>query len=175
MSSLVTITKDTGLNEVMLELGWDITDEGKEDADLDLVMFLCDENYRCLGDSYQLTDPEGDSKLSKKVEKIVIAVTIYEAKERRQNFGLVNNAYIRIVDTEKEKEILRYNLSEDFSLQNTVVIGEIYRYKDFWKFKVVGESFNNEKMKGFWKFKAVGEGYNNEMKGLCDKYGVEYV
>ena len=180
----VDLTKDTGLKKAMLGLGWDIATRGKEDADLDLVMFMCNGNYRCLGDPYvifynQLTDPEeaivhsGDnkqgsgtddaetafldfSKISKEVEKIVIAVTIYEARKRRQNFGLVNNAYIRIIDAEKEKEILRYNLSEDFSIQTAIVFGEIYRHN------------------GFWKFKAVGEGYNEEMAGLCDKYGVEY-
>ena len=181
----VNLTKDTGLKKAMLGLGWDITGKDKEDADLDLVMFMCDRNYRCLGDPYvifynQLTDPEeailhsGDnkqgsgeddaetafldfSKISEKVEKIVIAVTIYEARKKRQNFGLVDNAYIRIVDAEKEEEILRYNLSEDFSIQTAVVFGEIYRHN------------------GFWKFKAVGEGYNEEMAGLCDKYGVEYI
>ena len=181
----INLTKDTGLKKAMLGLGWDIATRGEEDADLDLVMFMCDGNGHCLGDPYvifynQLIDPEeaivhsGDnkqgsgendaetafldfSKISKKVEKIVIAVTIYEARKRRQNFGLVDNAYIRIVDAEKEEEILRYNLSEDFSIQTAVVFGEIYRHN------------------GFWKFKAVGEGYNEEMAGLCDKYGVEYI
>jgi len=181
----VNLTKDTGLKKAMLGLGWDITDAGKEDADLDLVMFMCDENYQCLGDPYvifynQLTDPEGAilhsgdnklgsdegdaetafldfSKISGKVQKIVIAVTIYEARVRLQNFGLIDNAYIRIVDEEKNQEILRYNLTEDFSIQTSAVFGEIYRHGDF------------------WKFKAVGDGYNEEMTGLCDKYGVEYI
>ena len=87
----------------------------------------------------------------------MIAVTIHEARKRRQNFGLVNNAYIRIIDLEKDKEILHYDLSEDFSIETSVVFGEIYRHN------------------GFWKFKAVGQGYNQELAGLCDKYGVEYI
>lgn len=160
--------------------------KGEQAADLDLVMFLCDKNNQCLGDPYvifynNLTDPEGAimhsgdnqignnneddaetafldfSKIPKKVEKIVIAVTIYEAKKREQNFGLIENAYIRIVDMEKNIEIVRYNLSEDFSIEMSVVFGEIYRHN------------------GFWKFRAIGQGYNQELAGLCDKYGVEYL
>ncbi len=179
----VDLTKDTGLQKARIGLGWDITGVDEEDADLDLVMFLCDDKYHCLGDSYiifynNLIDPEraiihsGDNKqggndaetasiefrkISSKVEKIVIAVTIHEARKRRQNFGLVNNAYIRIIDLEKDKEILHYDLSEDFSIETSVVFGEIYRHN------------------GFWKFKAVGQGYNQELAGLCDKYGVEYI
>lgn len=183
--SRVNLTKDTGLKKAMIGLGWEINSSKGEDFDLDLVMFMCDQHYQCLGDPYvifyhNLQDPEkailhsGDNKIggsgdddetaviefrriSSNVEHIIIAVPIYEAQKRRQNFGMVHNAYIRIVDVEKGEELLRYDLSEDFSIQNAVVFAEFYRYN------------------GFWKFRAVGEGYNDEMPGLCDKYGVEYI
>lgn len=183
--SRVNLTKDTGLKKAMIGLGWEINSSEKEDFDLDLVMFMCDQHYQCLGDPYvifyhNLQDPEkailhsGDNqiggtgdddetaviefkKISPNVEHIVIAVPIYQARKRKQNFGRVHNAYIRIVDVEKGEELLRYDLSEDFSIQNAVVFAEFYRHN------------------GFWKFRAVGEGYNDEMQGLCDKYGVEYV
>lgn len=180
----VDLTKDTGLKEAMIGLGWDTNRyQGSADFDLDLVIFETDKNKRCISESHfifykNLNDPEhaiehsGDNrtgvgdgddetakivfpKINENVENIVIAVTIYEAKARNQNFGLVDNAYIHMTNTETGEEILRFNLGEDFSTQTSVVFGEIY------------------KLSGEWKFKAVGEGYEKELEDLCREYGID--
>ncbi|MBR0251443.1 MAG: TerD family protein, partial [Synergistaceae bacterium] len=79
---------------------------------------------------------------------------IYEADERRQNFGQVSNAYIHIVNSENDEELIRYDLGEDFSVETAVVVGELYRHK------------------GEWKFNAIGSGYKGGLKALCLDYGV---
>lgn len=180
----VNLTKGTGLKEGMIGLGWDTNRyEGSADFDLDLVIFECDKNKRCIDERHfifygNLEDPEGAIKHSgdnrtgagdgddetafikfanipETVENIVIVVTIYEAKANNQNFGLVDNAFIHMVNTETNEEILRYDLGEDFSIQTAVVFAEIY------------------KNAGEWKFKAVGEGYAKDLADLCQEYGID--
>ena len=180
----VELTKGTGLKEALIGLGWDTNRyQGSASFDLDLVIFECDKNKRCVDDKHMvfyhnLEDPEqaikhsGDNRtgdgdnddetafikfdrIDQNVECIVIAVTIYEAHANNQNFGLVDNAYIHMVNTETGEEILRYDLGEDFSVQTSVVFGEIY------------------KSSGEWKFKAVGEGFDKELVDLCREYGIE--
>ncbi len=182
--SRVNLTKDTGLKKAMIGLGWDTNRyQGSADFDLDLVIFECDKNKRCIDENHMifyhnLEDPEkaikhsGDNRtgegegddetafinfknLAENVETIVITVPIYNARENNQNFGLVDNAFIRMVNVENGEEILRYDLGEDFSTQTSVVFAEIY--------KVSGE----------WKFRAVGEGYEKELEGLCREYGID--
>ena len=180
----VNLTKGTGLKEAMIGLGWDINRyEGSAEFDLDLVIFECDKNKRCIDENHMifygnLEDPEhaikhsGDNRtgagdgddetafikfdnIPENVENIVIVVSIYESKSRNQNFGLLDNAFIRMVNTENNEEILRYDLGEDFSIQTSVVFAEIY------------------KSSGEWKFKAVGEGYDKELADLCREYGID--
>ncbi|MBQ2937912.1 MAG: TerD family protein [Clostridia bacterium] len=180
----VDLTKGTGLKEAMLGLGWDINRyDGRKDFDLDLVIFMCDKNGRCIDDKHMiyyhnLEDPaksvkhsgdnrtgagEGDDEtafinfanIPENVEKIVITVSIYDAKERDQSFGAVDNAYIRIVNMENNEELQRYDLAEEFDIQTSVVFGEIYKSSDE------------------WKFKAVGEGYAKELADLCIEYGID--
>lgn len=88
------------------------------------------------------------------IEKIDFVVTIYEADERKQNFGQVSNAFIHIVDESNGQELIKYDLGEDFSIETAVVVGEIYR--------------NN----GEWKFNAIGSGFEGGLRALCDNYGV---
>lgn len=180
----VDLTKGTGLKEAMIGLGWDTNRyQGSADFDLDLVIFMCDANKRCIDEKHMifygnLEDPEqsvkhsGDNRtgvgdgddetafikfanIPASVENIVIAVTIYEAKTNNQNFGLVDNSFIHMVNTENNEEILRYDLGEDFSIQTSVIFAEIY------------------KSAGEWKFKAVGEGYEKELADLCREYGID--
>ncbi len=89
------------------------------------------------------------------VTKIAFTVTIYEAEERRQNFGQVDNAFIRIYNEATGEELLRYDLGEDFSIETAVVFGELYR--------------NN----GEWKFNAIGSGYQGGLAALCANFGVD--
>lgn len=181
----VNLTKEDGFVRGMIGLGWDTNRyQGSADFDLDLVIFECNAQKRCINEKYMifynnptLADPEGAivhsgdnrtgagdgddetakidlSKVNPEVQSIVIAVTIHEAKANNQNFGLVDNAFVRLVD-ESGKEVLRYDLGEDFSIQTSVVFAEIYRNGDD------------------WKFRAVGEGYEKELVDLCREYGID--
>lgn len=181
--SRLNLTKDTGIKEAMVGLGWAINAFDGEDYDLDLVLFQLDANGRNVDDNHfifyhNLCDPEGAvkhsgdnltggsdgddemavinfTKISPQVQKIVVVVSIYEAKSRRQNFGMVDDSYIRMVDTKNGKEILRYSLAEKFDVQTSVVFAEIYR-KD-----------------KEWYFKAVGQGFAKELAELCGVYGID--
>lgn len=88
-------------------------------------------------------------------ETIAVTVTIYDAENRLQNFGMVENAYIRVVDADTGEELMRFDLSEDFSTETALVVAEIYRHN------------------GEWKFKAVGGGYSGGLKSLCSQYGID--
>ena len=180
----VDLTKtNPGLKEVLIGLGWDTNKyDGGKDFDLDSSVFLLGANGKVasdddfvfygnlkhksgsvehLGDN--LTGAgEGDdeqikidlSKVPAEVEKIDFTVTIYEAEERKQNFGQVENAFIRVVDATNNKELIRYDLGEDFSIETAVVIGELYRNK------------------GEWKFNAIGSGFSGGLASLGRNYGV---
>ena len=168
----------------MVGLGWDVNafDSGA-DFDLDAAAFMLGSNGRCptekefifygnlehtsgavkhMGDN--LTgEGEGDDEqievdltvIPSNVDKIAFTVTIYDAEPRRQNFGQVSNAYIRIVDMATNSELIRYDLGEDFSIETAVVVGEIYRYN------------------GEWKFNAIGSGFQGGLAALCGHYGIE--
>lgn len=95
------------------------------------------------------------SKVSQDIEKIDFAVNIYEGQSRNQNFGQVENAFIRIINAETNEEILRYDLGEDFSIETAVIMGSIYK--------------NN----GEWKFNAIGSGFQDGLEALCRNYGLD--
>ena len=84
---------------------------------------------------------------------MAFTVTIYDAETRRQNFGQVSNAFIRIVDETTNQELIRYDLGEDFSIETAVVVGELYRHD------------------GEWKFNAIGSGFQGGLAALCGHYG----
>jgi tellurium resistance protein TerD len=94
------------------------------------------------------------SLLPAAITKVAITCTIFEAQARSQNFGMVSNAYIRIVDADTNTEIARYDLSEDYSVETALIFGELYLH-------------NNE-----WKFKAVGQGFAGGLADLCANYGI---
>ena len=95
------------------------------------------------------------TKIPANVSKIAFTVTIYDADVRRQNFGQVSNAFIRIVDEISGQELIRYDLGEDFSIETAIVVGELYK--------------NN----GEWKFNAIGSGFQGGLAALCAHYGIE--
>ena len=89
------------------------------------------------------------------IEKIAITVTIDSADTRRQNFGMVSNAYCRLVNTEAgDKEVVHFDLGEDFSVETAIVVGEVYRHN------------------GDWKFNAIGSGFSGGLAALCKNFGV---
>ena len=89
------------------------------------------------------------------IEKIDFTVTIHKAEERRQNFGQVSNAFIRIVNQDTNEELIRYDLGEDFSIETAIVVGRLYK--------------NN----GEWKFNAIGSGFSGGLNALCKNYGLD--
>ncbi|MDD5935643.1 MAG: TerD family protein [Clostridiales bacterium] len=181
----VDLTKgNPSLNNIMVGLGWDVNayDSGN-DFDLDAAAFMVGENGKCPTEKEfvfygNLTHPseavkhmgdnltgagDGDDeqiqidlkKVPANVSRIAFTVTIYEAESRRQNFGQVSNAFIRIVDESTNQELIRYDLGEDFSIETAVVVGELYR--------------NN----GEWKFNAIGSGFQGGLAALCNHYGIQ--
>lgn len=180
----VDLTKgNPGLSKIVVGLGWDTNKyDGGFDFDLDAAAFLLGANGKVNQDSDfifygnlkhssgavehmgdNLTgDGDGDDEQIKinlaavpaNIEKIGFTVTIYDSDVRKQNFGQVSNAYIRIFDEVTNTELIRYDLGEDFSIETAVVVGELYR--------------NN----GEWKFNAIGSGFQGGLHALCQNYGV---
>ena len=180
----VSLTKQApGLNNILVGLGWDTNRyDGGQDFDLDASVFMLGENGKVpsdaefiffnqkthssgciehMGDN-RTGEGAGDdevininlSKVPSNINKIVFVVTIYDAQNRRQNFGQVENSYIRLVNADTNIETLRFDLGEDFSIENSVNVAEIYRHN------------------GEWKFNAVGAGYANGLEGFAINYGV---
>ncbi|OJT74916.1 chemical-damaging agent resistance protein C, partial [Clostridioides difficile] len=92
------------------------------------------------------------SKIPQNIAKISFSVTINEAITRRQNFGQVENSYIRIYNEETNEELIKYELGEDFSIETAIVVAELYRHN------------------GEWKFNALGIGQNEELRELINTY-----
>ena len=151
--------------------------ESSADFDLDASAFLLGENgklptekhlvyYRNLKSPDNSVQHQGDNltgegdgddevinvnlkQLPVNIQKLVFTVTIYEAVSRKQNFGMVKNAFIRVVNLANRQEIFRYNLGEEFSSETGINFGELYLHKGEWKFKAVGEGLEGglEEMK----------------------------
>jgi len=166
----VNLSKEApGLNKISVGLGWDARATDGAAFDLDASAFLvkmdgkvrtdsdfCFYNNKIVGDGAvqhmgDNTTGAGDgddenvkvelSKVPGELDKIVFAVTIHEADARKQNFGQVSHAYIRIVNEDGGAEIARYDLSEDASIETAMIFAEIYRVGADWKFKAVGQGF----------------------------------
>jgi tellurium resistance protein TerD len=157
------------LKKLVVGLGWDprATDgagfdldgsafllkaDGKVRSDSDFIFYnnlkSTDGSVTHMGDNTSGTGAGDDEKISidlalvpADVEKITFGVTIHDAENRKQNFGMVSKAYIRCLDANGDKEIARYDLSEDSSTETAMVFGEIYRYNGEWKFKAIGQGF----------------------------------
>lgn len=166
----VNLSKEApGLKKISVGLGWDaratdgaafdldasaflVTAEGKVRTDGDFCFFnnkvVANGAVQHLGDN-TTGEGEGDdetiqvelSLIPAELEKIVFTVTIYEAELRKQNFGQVSHAFIRIINQDGGQEIARYDLSEDASIETAMIFGEIYRVGADWKFKAVGQGF----------------------------------
>ena len=79
------------------------------------------------------------TKVPYNVNRIVFVVNIFQAVNRKQHFGMINNAFIRIVDNRNNNEICRYNLTDDYSGSMAMIFGEIYKYNNEWKFNAMGQ------------------------------------
>ncbi len=167
----VNLSKEApNLKKIIIGLGWDPRSTDGATFDLDGSAFLLKNDGKVRGDSdfifynnlkstdgsivhtgdNQTGEGEGDderieidlSRVPTEIERISITVTIHDADARRQNFGMVSKAFIRCLNAEGEREIARYDLSEDSSTETAMIFGEIYRYNGEWKFKAIGQGFN---------------------------------
>lgn len=170
------------LSQIRAGLGWDVARQPGQEFDLDVSLFMVDNNGATLPDRFifynnpsstegsvqYLGDNrsgagEGDdeavridlNRVPGDVGKISFTVTIYEAEQRGQNFGQVSNAYIRIVDEQTNQELIRYQLDNTFSVETGVVVGELYRHQNA------------------WKFNAIGSGFQGGLAALCRNYGLD--
>lgn len=179
----VSLSKeDPGLDEIMVGLGWDARSTDGQDFDLDASAFLLKADGKVPSDTHfcfynnmnvaggavvhqgdnRTGAGDGDdeqvkitlSKLPPEIDKVAIVVTIHEGEQRRQSFGQVQNAFIRLVNEKTGKEVVRYDLSEDASVETAMILGEVYRH---------GSEF---------KFRAVGQGYKGGLGPLAINYGV---
>ena len=167
---------------ILFGLGWDARSSDGQDFDLDASVFMTAESGKVPSDDYfvfynQLKSPcgsvqhtgdnltgdgDGDDesviveleKVPANIKSLFVTVTIHDAETRRQNFGQVSNAFVRLVNHETGQEVLRFDLSEDYSTETAMVFGEVYRHN------------------GDWKFRAIGQGYTGGLLALCNQYGV---
>ena len=180
----VSLTKESpNVSAVTVGLGWDVRQTDGAPFDLDASAFVVGANDKVLSDAHFIfynnkSTPDGSvvyggdnrtgdgagddetikvdfSKIGADVKKIVVAVTIHEGLERRQNFGLVSNAYARVLDDANGKELARFDLSEDGSANTSLIFVELYRGPQ-----------------GDIKVKAIGEGWQNGLAGLAGNLGV---
>lgn len=179
----VSLTKtDPTMKRVLVGLGWDARSTDGQDFDLDASAFLLNASGKArspadfifygnlssvegavkhTGDN-RTGEGDGDDESLKinldlvpaDVAKIVFVVTIHDAATRGQNFGQVSGAFIRLVNEDSQKEVTRYDLSEDASTETAMLFAELYRHN------------------GEWKFKAIGQGYKGGLASVCAEYGI---
>ena len=179
----VSLSKtDPSLKNVLVGLGWDARPTAGADFDLDASAFMVKEDGKVRSDSdfifYNQTKStcgsvehtgdnrtgagDGDDeavvvlldKVPADIQRVVFCVTIHDAEMRKQNFGQVSHAFVRVVNKDSNNEVARYDLSEDASIETAMIFGEIYRHS------------------GEWKFKAVGQGYAGGLAALAKQYGI---
>ena len=171
-----------GLTKIMVGLGWDVNRyDGGAEFDLDAAAFMLGANGKVrssddfifynqkvgpgvehMGDN-RTGEGEGDDEvinvdlnaIPADVAKVSFTVTIDQAEARKQNFGMVENSYIRVVDAVSGTELVRYDLGEDFSVETAVVVADLYRHN------------------GEWKFNAIGMGFAGGLAALCANFGVD--
>jgi tellurium resistance protein TerD len=179
----VSLTKAApNLTSVTVALGWQVRASTGTDYDLDASALALGANHKILSDAHfiffnNLRSPDGSiehlgdnlvggeggddeqinvdlSAVPPQISSIVFAVSIYEAETRRQSFGQVRGAFIRVVDRNTGSELTRYDLTEEASTETAMVFGELYRY---------GVE---------WKFRAIGQGYASGLRGIAVDFGV---
>ena len=180
----IDLTKGNGgLKKVVFGLVWDTNRyDGNADFDLDVSAFFTDASGKVTGEQDfvfygQPQHPSGAlvysgdnqsgvgsgddetmtvelNKIPSNIERISFAATIYDAENRLQNFGMVDNSYIRAYDADTNEELFKYELNEDFSLETGIIAGELYRKN------------------GEWKFNAVGSGYQGGLATIARNFGL---
>lgn len=182
--SLAKVAADAGiskLTKLSVGLGWDANRyDGGADFDLDASAFCCGASGKVTSDSdfifynnkvmpgiehmgdNRTGSGDGDDEVINvdldcvpaNIEEINFTVTIDQADVRGQNFGMVENSYIRIVDQTTGSELIRYDLGEDFSVETAIVVAKLYKHN------------------GEWKFNAIGSGFAGGLAALCGNFGI---
>lgn len=165
------------LTQISVKLGWNVLNQA---CDVDVSAFLLNNSGKVIGDDWfvfygQETSPDGSTvfradsgqdrecisinldKLNSCVSKIVFVLTINEALEKNLNFSMLNDAYIRIIDTTHNSEIVSFQMTDYYPNVTSMMIGELYLYN------------------GNWKFNAIGNGVAKDLAGLCELYGVQVI
>lgn len=179
----LSLTKtEPGLKKVVIGLGWDPRATDGQQFDLDASVFLLNDAgkvrseadfifYNQVKSGCGSVEHTGDnrtgagdgddeqikvdlSRVPADVQRIAITVTIDQADARRQSFGQVANAFVRILNEETGSEVVRFDLSEDMSTETAMIFAELYRHS------------------GEWKFKAIGQGYAGGLRAMCHQYGI---
>lgn len=173
---------DPTLKNVLVGLGWDARPTTGADFDLDASAFMVKDDGKVRSDADFIfynqmrstcgsVEHTGDNRtgagdgddealivlldrVPADIQRIIFTVTIHDADARKQNFGQVSNAFIRIVNKDNNNEVARFDLSEDASIETAMVFGEIYKH-------------GNE-----WKFKAIGQGYAGGLAAMARQYGI---
>lgn len=174
--------EEPNLKKILVGLGWDVRATDGTDFDLDASLFMTAKTgkvrsdkdfifYNNLKSQDGSVEHTGDNRtgagdgddeslkidlqnIPADVDKLVIGVTIYDSDARRQNFGMIQSAFIRIVNLDNNREIARFDLSEDMSTETSMLFGEVYRHS------------------GEWKFRAVGQGFKGGLDAMARSYGV---
>lgn len=166
----ISLSKEApGLARILIGLGWDVRATDGKEFDLDASAFLLTASGKVRSDAdfifyNQLKSVDGSvehtgdnrtgagdgddeaikvdlTKVPAAIERISIAVTIHDAATRSQNFGMVSGAFIRVVNSDNNIEITRFDLSEDASVETAMIFGEVYRHGSDWKFRAVAQGF----------------------------------
>jgi len=173
---------DPTLTKILVGLGWDARSTDGQDFDLDASLFMVKDDGKVRGEGdfifynqlksacgsvthtgdNRTGDGDGDDEAIKidlarvptDIARLVVTATIHDADNRRQNFGMVRNAFMRVVNDQNNAEVARFDLGEDYSTETAMVFGEIYRHG------------------AEWKFRAVGQGYSGGLKALANQHGI---
>ncbi len=166
----VNLNKEApGLKKLLVGLGWDPRATDGKEFDLDGSVFMLNASGKARSDAdfifynnlksadgsvahsgdNRSGQSDGDDetvtidleKVPADVDKISVCVTIHDAAARNQNFGMVSKAFIRCINGGDNKEIARFDLSEDSSVETAMIFGEVYRAGAEWKFKAIGQGF----------------------------------
>jgi tellurium resistance protein TerD len=181
-SNLSLSKTDPNLKNLIVGLGWDARSTDGNDFDLDASAYMVKEDGKVRSDSdfifynqlrsvcgsvehtgdNRTGEGDGDDesifvsldKIPSEISSIFITVTIHDAEKRKQNFGQVSQAFVRVVNKDTGVEVVRYDLSEDASIETAMIFCQIYKH-------------NNE-----WKFKAIGQGYAGGLASVSRQYGI---
>ncbi len=165
---------DVGLSKITVGLGWDPNEGTGYDFDLDASAIMINSNRKLVSESHfvfynNLVSPDGAlthtgddpsggnsdgdddesiiidlDKVSEEVQEILFVVTIQDFEARKQNFGQVRNAYMRILDNQNNNETHRFTLDDDFSTETAVEFGRLFRKDNKWNFEPIGIGYKSD-------------------------------